>query len=209
MKNLTNLLLFLALSFQMSAQSVKVSTKKNPEKKQIEFFVSNNADFTQEVTLYFPLIKGLKGYDGPVTKQVAPKSKELFLTLTWEYIFDYKYGIKKKQIKTESDLAKMAERKNPYLLKDFSKINEGIVIFDNVECNRCNKSTSYMLDNNINFKIVDISPTEANAKNRDFMQKVIKEKDKNLTQYITPIFIVNGKMSHSHQDLDAFLKSLK
>ena len=94
-------------------------------------------------------------------------------------------------------------------MHNFSKINEGIVIFDNVECNRCNKSTSYMLDNNINFKIVDISPTEANAKNRDFMQKVIKEKDKNLTQYITPIFIVNGKMSHSHQDLDAFLKSLK
>lgn len=201
--------LFLFVSLFAFGQSVKVKTKKNPEKKQIEFFVINDSDFTQEVTLYFAEIKGLKGYDEPVTKQVAPKDKTLFLTLTWDYIYDYKYGIKKKEIRTDTDLAKMAAEKDPHMLMDFSKINEGIVIFDNVECKRCNLATSYMLDQGMDFKIVDITPNEKNAKNRDFMQKTIKEKDKNLAQYITPIFIVNGKMTHSHKDLLAFIKSLK
>ena len=190
-------------------QSVKVKTKKNPEKKQIEFYITNDSDFTQEVTLFFAEIKGLKGYDEPVTKQVSPKSKELFLTLTWDYIFDYKYGIKKKEVRTDGDLSRIAAQKDPHMLKDFSKVNNGIVIFDNVECKRCNQATSYLLDKGIAFKIVDITPNEKNAKNRDFMQQTIKEKDKSLTQYITPIFIVNGKMTHSHKDLEAFIKSLK
>ena len=200
---------FLMTALFTFGQSVKVKTKKNPEKKQIEFFITNDSDFTQEVTLYFPEIKGLKGYDGPVTKQVSAKSKALFLTLTWEYLFDYKYGIKKKEVRTEADLSRIAAQKDPYMLKDFSKVNNGIVIFDNVECKRCNLATSYMLDKGLDFKIVDITPSDKNVKNRDFMQKTIKEKDKNLAQYITPIFIVNGKMTHSHKDLEAFLKTLK
>lgn len=201
--------IFLLASLFSFSQSVKVKTKKNPEKKQIDFFVTNDSDFTQEVTLYFAEIKGLKGYDKPVTKQVSSKDKVLFLTLTWDYIYDYKYGIKKKEVRTEGDLSRIAAQKDPYMLKDFSKINEGIVIFDNVECKRCNIATSYMLDKGLDFKIVDITPSDKNAKNRDFMQKTIKEKDKNLAQYITPIFIVNGKMTHSHKDLEAFIKSLK
>jgi len=105
---------------------------------------------------------------------------------------------------TKEKADELAEKKAHYL-KDVSRINEGIVIFDDIECTRCSYATSFMMEHNIDFKIVNISDDKENL---NLMWNTIRAKGKSMNVK-TPVIMVDGELSHSHEDLQQFLKGLK
>jgi len=200
----------------ISALIFFVSITTFSQQKDIEFKVEdkdnalsvicfNNSDVTQEVVLSIKEIKGLKGYSKPIKKVLPPNSKLLFIDLTYEYVYSYKLAYSKKQVVSQEEKALILAKKESFQLEDVSKINEGIVIFDDIECSRCSYATNYMLEHNITFKIVDISKSKENL---NLMWKTIKEKGQSL-KVKTPVIMVDGELSHSHVDLQQFLEGLK
>ena len=197
------LLIFMTVS--VSAQQKDIEFKVEDNDKTLSIICYNNSDATQEVVLSVLDIKGLKGYKDPIKKQVSPKSSLKFIDLTYEYVYSYKLSYSKKKIVTaEEKEAKIAEKQSHYL-KDLSKINQGIIIFDDAECTRCSYATSYLIDHNIDFKIVDISNSK---KNLDLMWDTIRASGQSMNVK-TPVIMVDGEVSHSHADLRQFLEGLK
>ena len=204
-KNLFVFALISLFSFVGFAQQKDIEFKVQDNEKTLSVICYNNSDATQEVTLTIKDIKGLKGYSKPIKKIVSPNSNVLFIDLTYEYVYSYKLAYSKKKIVTEEEKANLKEQKESHYLKDVSKINEGIVIFDDIECARCSYATNYMMEHNIDFKIVNISN---NKQNLDLMWNTIREKGKSMNVK-TPVIMVNGELSHSHDDLQQFLQGLK
>jgi len=82
--------------------------------------------------------------------------------------------------------------------------SKGIIVFTKTGCPRCNKTLNYLVDNNIQFKYMDV------VKNQEF-NDLMWEKlhDNNVSnEIVMPVIIINGKLSHSHKDLDLFLKKI-
>lgn len=197
--------LLLMLSITSFAQQKDIEFKVEDNDKTLSIICYNNSDATQEVVLSVLDIKGLKGYKDPIKKQVSPKSSLKFIDLTYEYVYSYKLSYSKKKIVTEKEKEDKLAEKTSHYLKDLSKINQGIVIFDDIECSRCSYATSYLLDRNIDFKIVDISN---NKKNLDLMWDTIRASGQSMNVK-TPVIIVDGEVSHSHANLKEFLEGLK
>lgn len=197
--------ILLMLSMTVLAQQKEIEFKVEDNDKTLSIICYNNSDATQEVVLSVLDIKGLKGYKEPIKKQLSPKSSLKFIELTYEYVYSYKLSYSKKKIVTDKEKQDQLAEKATHYLKDLSKINEGIVVFDDVECSRCSYTTSYLMDNNIEFKIVDISN---NKKNLDLMWKTIKASGQSMNVK-TPVIMVDGEVSHSHPNLKEFLEGLK
>ena len=196
---------------------ILITTCSFSQKKNIEFKVEkkdkaliingvNNTKKPLVVTLTIKDIKGLNGYNGPIVKTVPANSNILFTQLTHELdVYEYKLSYTYKNVETEAEKIIKNTNKEDFYLKDISKINEGIVIFDDEGCGRCDLVTNYLIGNKIDFKIINIANNEENTK---LMWKTIKEKGASL-QVKAPVIIVDGKLSHSHLDLKKFLETLK
>jgi len=196
---------YLLISFSSIAQKKVIEIETINQDNTIQLYGVNNTNFTHEVTLILPVHKGLKGYTKPVTKKIKPNSKLLFVTLSYKGAYSYNMSLSFKLTMTEQEKKMIAKKKKGHILKDFSKIKEGIVIFDKIECPRCNRAIAFLIDNNIAFKSVDINEKEDNNKK---MWETLKANGVN-GKIATPVFLVNGKLSHSHKNLGAFLESLK
>jgi glutaredoxin len=187
------------------AQQKKIEFSTQKKDGILSVIGSNHTDDDLEITLTIKDIKMLKGYTKPVTKLVKSKSKLKFIDLTYEYdIYNYKlsYAYKKPETKLQEKLR--TADKSAFILKDLSKINEGIVVFDDDGCGRCRLVTNYLIGNDIDFRIISLA---GNEKNQKLMWKTIKEKGASL-KVKAPVVIVNGNLSHSHPDLEKFLSSL-
>jgi glutaredoxin len=206
MKKSIALVILLCVFTQGWTQTKKIEFKVDKEPNALAITGYNNTDEDLEITLTIKDIKLLKGYTKPIVKVVPAKSNVLFIKLTFEYDFyKYKlsYGFKKVPSKTDKKIA--AYNKKDHYLKDVSKINEGIVVFDDEGCSRCRTVTNYLVTNDFDFKIIDLSDGKENMK---LMWKVIKEKGADMNVK-SPVIIINGELSHSHKDLKAFLEKLK
>lgn len=197
--------LFFFLSIAVFSQQKDIEFKVEDKDNTLSVMCFNNSEETQEVVLSIKEIKGLKGYSKPIKKVLPPNSKLVFIDLTYEYVYSYKLAYSMKQVVTLEEKAEKLAKKESFKLEDVSKINEGIVIFDDIECTRCSYATNYLLEHNIAFKIVDISSSKENLK---LMWNTIKEKGQSL-KVKTPVIMVNGELSHSHTDLQQFLEGLK
>jgi glutaredoxin len=206
MKKSIALIVLLCVFLQGWTQSKNIEFKVDKDTNALNITGYNNTDEDLEITLIIKDIKLLKGYTKPITKVVPAKSNTLFVKLTFEYDF-YKYKISYsfKKVPTKIDNKIAAYNKKNYYLKDVSKINEGIVVFDDEGCGNCRLVTNYLVANNFDFKIVDLSAGKENTK---LMWKMIKEKGADMNVK-SPVIIVNGKLSHSHKDLKVFLESMK
>ncbi|MBT8266565.1 MAG: hypothetical protein KJO41_06305 [Bacteroidia bacterium] len=204
-KYIIRIALIFFVSISAFSQQKDIEFKIEDNDKTLSVICFNNSEVTQEVVLTLKEVKGLKGYSKPITKTLAPKSKINFIDLTYDYVYSYKLAYSKKPVITSEEKTKKLKEKNAHLLEDYTKINEGIVIFDDTECTRCSFATNFMMENNIDFKIVDISKNEENLK---LMWKTIREKGLSL-KVKTPVIMVNGEVSHSHNDLQQFLEGLK
>jgi glutaredoxin len=200
-------LLLLTTTFT-TAQNQPVKIEATEQDQKLVFICTNNSAITQEVTITLTQRKGLRGYTRPITKRVAPSTTTTLASFTIAGAYNYKYStswkevpnIKEQQVRKEV----IAARTKGKILRDLSKINTGIVIFDNTDCPRCQRSTAYLLDNNVPFKLLNITD---NKKNHKLMWDLLEAQG--VTGTInTPVILVEGELSWSHEDLPAFLKSL-
>ncbi len=196
----------LLISFSMNAQKKAIAFEVIKNSNSLEWVCTNNTNITQKITLILKKHEGLKGYKNPVTLLVKPKSKQLFLNVSFNGAYNYNWSYTFISAMTKQEKDAIVVSKEAFMLKDFSKINEGIVIFDKIECPRCNRALAFLLDNNIAFKSVDVS--KGKKLNNHKMWEILNENG--ITEVIsTPVFLVNGELSHSHKNLGAFLESLK
>ncbi len=196
------LIFFFGNSF---AQEKVIEVETEKEKNSIKIFCKNNSKYTQEVTLTLKNIKGLRGYKKPIKKLIKPKSKILFYDLSFKDKYSYSSSTSYRRIITEEEKIALEKKKNELLLQDFEDINKGIIVFEKTGCARCTRATSYMLDNNIKFKMLNIT---SDMKSRELMWKLLKDSGHE-GRVTTPVILVNGKLSHSHKDLKGFLEGLK
>ncbi len=202
----TIVFLFLCISSSIYAQSKPITFKVSEADSKLVFICTNNSTTSYDVTLTLTKKKGLSGYTKPITKKVTPETNLVFasLPIKGSYSYSYKTSYKTSK-KTKKELQDIAHTKKEALLKDLSKINTGIVVFDKSDCPRCQRSTAYLVENNIKFKLLNITD---NKENKELMWSLLRAEGvtKNI---VTPVFLVDGKLSHSHEDLNTFLESLK
>lgn len=207
MKFLATTLLFTFLSISLFAQDHPVRIDIEKGEKSIKFYAVSDLNETQQVELTLTEKKGLKGYTKPVVKNVAPGERKLLLTTTFSGAYKYNTSYRWAPNPTKVEQQAKAEMLADKVLKDFGDIKTGIVVFEKNNCSRCNMSTSYLLDNDIEFKMIDVS--EGNSDGNRLMWDLIKADGHKAGQSIlTPVFLVDGKLSHTHKDLQGFLKSL-
>lgn len=96
--------------------------------------------------------------------------------------------------------------KKEHQLTDYTKLNDGVIIFDKNECSRCEQTILYCVENNIDFKLLNISENE---KNEILMWQVLEAVGYKGETVQTPLILVNGEVTYNHEDLDGFLKTLK
>ncbi|MEP0263221.1 conjugal transfer protein TraF [Dokdonia sp.] len=200
------LFFFLFISVSVFSQSKPITFKASEENNKLVFICTNNSKTSYDVTLTLTKKKGLAGYTRPITKKVAPETNLVFASLSIKGSYSYSYSTSyKKSKKTKKELQDIAQKKKEAVLKDLAKINTGIVVFDKSDCPRCQRSTAYLLDNNIKFKLLDVS---SNNENNRLMWSLLRAEGVT-KEILTPVFLVDGKLSYSHEDLNGFLKSLK
>ena len=118
---------------------------------------------------------------------------------------------------TENEIEVKNEELAQRLFKEGDDINTGIVIFDKSDCSRCENATSYLLDNDIDFKWIPL-PTNDQVRTQD-MSDNLRSNRRLLSQkmqengmfgsYTTPVIIIDGKLTHSHSNLTEFLTTIK
>lgn len=198
-------LLFLCILSTIAAQEKPITFKIAKQQEALVFTCTNTSKVTQEVTLTLTKKKGLEGYTRPIIKKVSPNTMMEFAVFPITGAYSYSYKTAWKENRTTQEQATITAAKKEKLLKDLSKINTGIVVFDNSDCPRCQRSTSYLLDNNIDFKLLNVTD---NKENNRLMWDLLKAEGVEGT-ILTPVFLVDGKLSWSHEDLKGFLKGLK
>ncbi len=183
----------------VSAQEEAVSLSTEQEGKYLLFKASNSSIHPQEVTVRITEAKGLQDNKRPTTKVVQPNEEIVIKQIlisggTYSYNYEHNFSIPK-----DYKESKMVE------LTDVSAINEGIVVFNRDSCGRCHLTTNYLIEKGIDFRIINI---QDNEDNRKLMGKVLAENGMS-GKVLTPVIVVNGDVSHSHEDLKKFLKTLE
>lgn len=147
----------------------------------INFYVINTTAVPQDVNLNLVALKGLRGDKKPVTKRVEPKDTLQFYSFSISGAYSYNYNIRATPVfdldtvSSEIDVA----------------FDEGIVVFFKPDCPRSQRTVAYLVENDIEFKILNVT------ENKDYpvlMMQLLKEKRKSSKQLLYPIVLVNGEV---------------
>ncbi len=168
----------------------------------------NHSTIRQEVTITLT-IKNLTGYTAPISKLINAKETVEVVRLAFipgkkakgGYASSYTYKPKP----TEAEIALQDEKLKAKTVTHVDDMNDGIVLFYRDGCPRCAYVTTYMLDNNIDFKLLD---TTSNEKSQIAMWKLLKEVNPELKTIKFPVVLVNGKLNYNMEDIKVFTKGL-
>ena len=199
-------LLIISIGYSQKNQ-VEVLTKKNKDNYVLS--ATNHSNVQQEITLTLT-VENLRGYKKPVTKLIPAKSTIEIITLTFikgkgnKYSSKYTYKPKP----TKEELAFQEKRLKEKSMEDIGDITKGIVVFSKDGCSRCHYTTSYLLDNDIDFKLLN---TSENKDYNHLMWTLLKEDNpvSSIKTVTMPVILINGKLSHSMKDLKLFVAGLK
>ena len=180
------------------SQSSEISIDAVVDNDTLVFFGSNNSSVIQDITLEITEAKGLEGFMLPLTMRVKPNSIQVFhkLAVKGEYTYDFVYINQypmEQLIQTDFTVNEV-------------KVNDGIVIFDKTNCGRCQKVKAYLDAEKIPYQRLNITDVPMNKK---LMWDMLKLNGFQGREIKTPVMLVNGEISHSHQDLMDFLQNLK
>jgi glutaredoxin len=200
------LLICLLINLSVFSQKKNIEFQIKKGKNRITFKGINKSDFDQEVVLYFNSIQGLFGYSKPIKKIIPAKSKLEFVELRFNGKYSYNYSYRVKSKPTVQQKLDWEKKIASHDFKEGSNFKKGIIIFSKDGCSRCKMSIEYLIKNEVDFQIMNISDKE---QYRSLMWKVIKDNGENLDKVPTPVILVNGKPHHSFKDLNKFLKKLK
>lgn len=189
---------------EKTVEKVEVSTKRVGETYVVS--AKNNTTERQEMTLNIAGT-GFAKVKSPMTKLINKGETIEFLVLKQlkgQVITpDLNYTYLPKPTEEEISIKNNKLQKKAVKGKiDFSK---GIIVFAQDGCPRCNRTTSYLIDNNIDFKYINVT---TDAEMNTLMFDKLKENGVLLQTVRMPVMFVNGKISYSHKDLEGFLEAL-
>lgn len=148
-----------------------------------------------EITFELKDVSGLN-YDGvPVVLLIQPKDTLQILKLE-------KSG---SGIGFLMDYHQMLIPKKRYDPEAFKRYEKGIVIFSKDGCARCNYTTNLLIDKNVDFTLLNFSQNEAYL---EYMWDKLEAQGVTSKQVQTPIIMVDGVLSHSHENLRKTVKEL-
>lgn len=180
------------------AQTKEIEIIQNNINDSIVLSIKNNSTERKQVSVTITG-SGFQKIKMPITKNVNKNEIEEFVTLKPVSKKGINFNIKYTYISISS----ANEIKNANKIEiDFSK---GIFIFTKIGCPRCSKVLNYLNDNNI--KYTDMETTKNKEFNNLMWQKLRENKVSNTI--LMPVIIINGKVTHSHKDLDSFLKKIE
>ncbi len=197
MKYITCLFLTL-IAFQLSAQEVGVKILEENTKEYYIFKGQNVIDEPVEITFLLSDVSGLE-FDGqPIVILIQPgttveiaKLKKIGKSIGFAY--DY------------NQVMIPDETKKNYDPKDFEKYNKGIVIFAKDGCTRCSYAANYLLEKNVDFTLLNFTQNPVYG---EYMWDKLREQGVDTKKITTPIIMIDGKMTHSHDNLKQFVRSL-
>ena len=185
--------------FQMQAQEVAVIILEENTKEHYIFKAENTLSDPVEITFELKEVEGLE-YDGvPIVKLVPPKTVVEVTKLK-------KIGKRIGFLINYHQVLMPSEPEKTYDAKDYEQYVKGIVVFSKDGCARCSYTTNYLIENEVDFTLLNISQNQGH---KDYMWDKLRAQGKSVKGIRTPIIMVDGEMSHSHEDLRRFVKKLK
>ena len=191
-------LIFIFTSLLGMSQNEAISVDVAKENDTLIFFVSNNTDFTQDVIFTVKDLEGLEGNTNPLLKRINPQVTDIFhklkITGPYNYNFDFLNEFPKEHLINEA-----------FTVGDDILLNKGIVIFEKTDCGRCQTTMAYLNAKNKPYAKLNITD---NPMYNQLMWELLE-----LNGYLgdsvkTPVILVNGAISFSHEDLEGFLEQL-
>ncbi|MBA3985423.1 MAG: hypothetical protein H0X63_02345 [Flavobacteriales bacterium] len=180
MKNTLLILIpILLMSYTGNIQNDKIEFLEVRSNNLLEFKVINHSILPYETELKIINLKGLRGNRTPVTKTVQPKDTVTFYSFTTSGANSYNYHIKTKPIIEFIPFVEIQEVQS----------DNGITVFYNKNCPRSVRTVAHLLENDKDFKVIDIM---ANRENHDFMYQVLKDKSEFKEKFLLPVILVDG-----------------
>ncbi len=198
--------LFLTLYLVGFSQNKSVEVNYSKENDGFVFIATNNENVQQEITLTLKTTN-LRGYKKPITKLIPANSSIEMIKLYFirgkkgKFSSQYTYKI---SMTEEEQLAKQTKLQKKRFNEN-NNLNEGIVVFSKDGCPRCHFTTSYLLDNDIDFRFINTSEGEEQNK---MMWSILKKENPHLRSVKLPVIIVNGEMSYNIKDLKKMVENL-
>lgn len=171
----------LIYSFNVKSQNNDVLFFEKNLNNTLNFYVVNTTKTKQEVELQIVNSKGLRGDKKPQTKEIAPRDTLLFYTFSIIGAYSYNYNIKATPLFEIEQVSSDLE----------TNFDKGVVIFFKPDCPRSQRTLSYLIENDIEFKILNVT------ENKDYpvlMMQLLKEKRKSSKQLLYPVVLVNGEV---------------
>lgn len=190
------------LFFLNSSSQIKdielIEEKKNDT---IKIYLKNNLSESVNVNLTITG-DGYKKNANTINKTILGKETKEFISLipNSKKNISYKVNFSYKVIKEEK---KPTTFENQNYSNDLFDLNS-IVVFTKKGCSRSKKTIDYLNFNNIKF--IELNTTD-NKENAEIMWKKINPTKPISITY--PVIVINNKLTHSHKDLDLFLKQIK
>lgn len=207
MKKITLVLICTLIAF------IGYSQKKDIEvvsvKSEDAFILSaiNNSNVQQEITLTV-VQKNLKGYSIPITKLIPSKSNVeliiLFFIKNKRSECSYSYTFKP-SLTDEEKIIQEQKLKEKTVTK-LNNLKEGIIVFSKDGCPRCHYTTRYLIDNNIDFRLVDVTNNKEQNKT---MWEFVKLENPIIETLKMPVLIYNGEVLYNIENLKEFIPTLK
>ena len=184
------------------SQQQDVELTSVQEGNKIKVTATNHSKIQQEITVT-ATIENLKGYDGPITKLLpADKSTEiavLEMVPNKQVAFSASYTFIPKP--TDAEIALQDQLLKEKTVKSLEDMKEGIVLFYQDGCPRCSYVTTYMLNNDIGFKLID---TTSDEKSQILMWDLLRLEKPELKNVTMPVVLVNGQISYDIENLKRF-----
>ena len=120
--------------------------------------------------------------------------------------YSSKYSYRPKPTQEELDFQK--KRLEEKAIESIGDISKGIVVFSKDGCTRCHFTTSYLLDNNVDFKLLN---TTENKEYNKLMWALLKRKlpESTLKSVVMPVILIDGELSYNMKDIKTFVTNLK
>ena len=200
---------FIAAGALGFAQEKPVAVAVEERGNHLVFEVTNTTTITREITLTLTKREGLRGNARPVTKVVGAGQTVPFYNMTFKGPYRWSYKSNHKPKPTVAEQEALDEAKLAYMIDSLNDIDitKGILVFDKTGCPRCHMTTSYLMDNNIDFKLLNVTE---NTEYQKLMWALLRKNNvsPDTKEILMPVIMINGKLTHTHEDLRTFLKTI-
>lgn len=193
------------LCFKSFAQEKEIDVVANLVDGNYVISAKNNSDERKEIKIFVTSTEFKVG--PPVVKLVNKGETADFITVkpVKGKMPKFSYGSSFVSKPTDEELAVKNDKLKSHIGLATDDLSKGVVIFTKDGCPRCERTLNHLLKKDSNFKFYN---TSESPEMNQLMWKTIKEK-KASEKITMPVVLVNGKLSHSHADLEAFLNSIR